>query len=925
MRFTKGRKRGCVSAIRAAAWRAIRYGWVGGLVFLLCLAAGLGYLDKFNQAGGKLSLPTSGFALRAAAFAAGHGWILPDENQLPALRGFASQVTPSFDPAELPAQIPIANDSVEEYHRYLSLSMGLIWRAFGISWKTLNLLPALLLAFSGLACYGLCRLALPRWLSVVGSLLYAGSPALLAELHDIRDFSKTPFVISTIFLMLLLVARPLSRRRYCLLSGLIGALIGLGMGFRQDCLVCLFPALLLVPFFAVAQRPRARILALAALLGGFLLVGGPMLGKMEGGSNPYHPTMMGWGTDSRLALGLDLPAYEQLSSRGDNPVYAAVVGYMERHGLPTDTGYNSPSVVRSVRDWILNAALLTPADVLIRWYAAVRWVLGNDLAHQDLICVSQPGLDKLAPIYRGVAAWLTPLRLFCAGAVLLALAARSWRLATGCAFLLLFVGGYASIAFEYRHAFHLLFVPIVLWLVLAYGLGRGAYRLWHEGPAAASRKLGPILTLRTPGARRAATFFVVAVCALWIPLAAARCYQAHRMTAFLAKRAAASLEPIATKPVSRDGWDFLEPVFPPQWQTPPESLGISSGTAIEAISSTLSWHALLPGAGLTLAASSALGSAAVCAQESQNSSRLRTDYWVAELEASPDERLMLLAYGDPDSQANLTRIATIPRCRTPEARTVRYFFPVHYTPALWPRPGAVKDRHFPVGDFRGVALTVEHAGQLQALYRVSNPSDYEFFFRVALPDVWRGEQRYHCLAKKPAKATRWFCDNSAEARYEAGRDYEADGDLARALACFRAAHVLNPAVYHYPLAVAETLMPLGRPAEALAAYEKALAAAPELGYLFDRVEEALLLSGLPGKKRMDSLLELARTYPASPWPWLLVAREYERKHAWTAALLALNRAFALGMPKGIEDIGRIRYHAERFRSEATQANAATPP
>lgn len=207
---------------------------------------------------------------RSVMLAAGRGNVNPEIDAIPGLAAFLHQETDSFDPTRIPPEFPVSQDSVEEYHRYLSYTVAGLWRIFGISWRVVEILMAVFLAVTAILAYGLFRLGMSRTLSAIGALLFAVSPPVLVMLPRMRDFSKTPFMLAVILFLGVLITRRLSARRTLVLSGLVGCVIGMGMGFRQDLLIAVPPAFLVI-LMCSFRMPGFTLKWRAANLGLFLV------------------------------------------------------------------------------------------------------------------------------------------------------------------------------------------------------------------------------------------------------------------------------------------------------------------------------------------------------------------------------------------------------------------------------------------------------------------------------------------------------------------------------------------------------------------------------------------------------------------------------------------------------------------------------
>ena len=218
----------------------------------------------------------------AVFFAAGHGLSTADVDQVPGLNEFIYGEADSFDIGNIPDDLelkPINSPVVVSHYYYLWL-VGWIWRVFGVSLDSLVLLSVLLRALCAGLLYGLFRVSLGRFSSIVGVLFVGCSPAMLHTGMSIRDFSKTPFLFTVFLILTVLVTRSLSRKHVLLLSSLLGLVVGIGMGFRQDLLICVPPVLATLLFFAQIQgenRVLIRGVAVTVLCIFFSLASYPIL------------------------------------------------------------------------------------------------------------------------------------------------------------------------------------------------------------------------------------------------------------------------------------------------------------------------------------------------------------------------------------------------------------------------------------------------------------------------------------------------------------------------------------------------------------------------------------------------------------------------------------------------------------------------
>lgn len=440
----------------------------------------------------------------AVFFAAGHGLSTADVNQVPGLPEFVYGESPSFDIDTIPEDIvlaPIASPVAVSHYYYLYL-VGWIWRIFGVSLDSLVLLSILFRVICACLLYLLFRVFLGRLGSIVGVLIVCCSTAMLHTGMSIRDFSKTPFLLGVFLLLSYLATRRSSRRRVLCLSSLLGLVIGVGMGFRQDLLISVPPVivtLLLVIRIKGENGFSARILSVF-LFFVFLSVAAYPIVKgtsAEGNQTMVHSLLLGVSPGMEAELGFGEASYELMPSVfvGDSANLAAVNVYARRKGnlesmVNTESAeyrryngdesahlfidpylmFNGKVYARFGAQLFKDMIVSFPGDFVSRAWCAVtavfkmpaqihERVLGA-LAHRP------PGwLDTLLSVqeivFRHVAKWglLYTLLLF------LLVSGKNLVLALFFTGMLAWFTGYTSILYEYRHSFYLVFIPVLSGLI----------------------------------------------------------------------------------------------------------------------------------------------------------------------------------------------------------------------------------------------------------------------------------------------------------------------------------------------------------------------------------------------------------------------------------------------------------------------------
>ncbi|MCK5861009.1 MAG: glycosyltransferase family 39 protein, partial [Candidatus Hydrogenedentes bacterium] len=256
------------------------------LVIIVALAGGLFAWHLFDALGEdvlewRFSVVLTAFP-SPVMFAAGHGMNNIDVGAIPELAAFYRTETSHFDPALIPDEykgFPLSG-SYAYMHFYLLYAIGWAWRLFGISFHSIHLLCIFLYMVMIAALYGVFRLGMGRVLSFIGTMIAAASPAYLLSCPSLRDFGKAPFILICFFILGMLLKHRHTRRPLFIYTLFYGLAAGIGYGFRQDLLVCVPAAIVVLLLFVQVEDPRPRLLRFAAsavLLFVFLVVGFPVM------------------------------------------------------------------------------------------------------------------------------------------------------------------------------------------------------------------------------------------------------------------------------------------------------------------------------------------------------------------------------------------------------------------------------------------------------------------------------------------------------------------------------------------------------------------------------------------------------------------------------------------------------------------------
>ncbi|MBN20223.1 MAG: hypothetical protein CL678_02960 [Bdellovibrionaceae bacterium] len=267
-----------------------RFEWIYPLVLgIIFLFQGVQYYQSFFSKGHWYQE----YFEPAVLIGCGHGFRLTQnkKNKEKIQSFLKSRDRVSFDCSAL--EKPLKLDSNPKYQDpwiYLMYSVGLSWKIFGVSWLGLTPLFGFLFLFYGLSVYLIFSLFFNAPYSFLFSLFYV-QPYFLEHL---RDFSKAPFTLFSLFLLLKLFFFSSKRSELRLLISLLyGVIIGLGYGFRQDFLINV-PVFLFVTFLFLNVSFWKKFFLNALMLVGFFLLAYPAISYVgDSGGCHWHVALLG--------------------------------------------------------------------------------------------------------------------------------------------------------------------------------------------------------------------------------------------------------------------------------------------------------------------------------------------------------------------------------------------------------------------------------------------------------------------------------------------------------------------------------------------------------------------------------------------------------------------------------------------------------
>jgi hypothetical protein len=644
-------------------------------------------------------VPSIGYAYRlstehfaaAAMFAEGARYFNPDAAQVPGLQDFLNEATATFELTATPpesAERPLS--WFHQKHAYLMACVSIAWRVFGVSWFVFRCVIAVMAGVLAVTAYGVLRLAAGRVLSAAVAAAFLLSPAVLTVMPNIRDFAKAPFILAACGLMFWIASRPRSVRVLFVTAAALGLLIGFGIGFRPDVIVCLPPAILALLLSASTaehtnwrRRLPHRGAALGLCIAAFLLSGAPILlaSQQENTASSAHDIICGLSTESDRFLGVAPADYERIYYFWDGFAHATGNSYARRvlgdlEPLPR----NSPGAVRGQQGYVLHTFLHFPGDLIARAYAATWRILGDGFARVEEYRANRtpygyPDSAFVNGVTRLVApvAWhLERFKLVYVIAALALLAARAPRAAWAALLLGMYFTGYACLQFHLRHYFHL--TLFTFWMMaLLLSAATSAVRRSESFPTAHTALL------------RAGLFGLAALALIAAPLHLARLAQAAQVRSTMESGWTVPLEPLPTTTVPTETW--IRHPLAHTIETPPDFVGPQV------------WE-------------------------------VQTEYVVLEIEGADAPRALRIDYQSETPFNDFSHEVRIP-AHAP-GRTVRYFIPVYqslyHSVAGEPNPTPGFDGRWGRSVFAGIALKPEHAAAFRGLYRVPDLSPFPLLY-----------------------------------------------------------------------------------------------------------------------------------------------------------------------------------------------------
>jgi hypothetical protein len=525
---------------------------------IFCAGSWLGVaaVRGFQAAGGTPYFYQSEFG-PAVMVACGRGFQGPDLRTEPALAAFLLQQSDAFDCTQLaPAVATVALTPFQRASEYLEFAVAMTWKVTGVSWSKLVILPGAFFGAVAALTYGVLRLGLSRLFALLALVPSVISTPNFMIVPQLRDYSKGPFLLAAILLMGALVMGSADRRRIVGLSGIGGAVIGIGLGFRFDLVIAVLPFVLTAAFLVPSGvTPSTRILAIAAFLAALAAATAPLLrGPSGNGSNAGHVALLGLSVDFDRPLRVEPSIYEFAGQYNDSLAFSIINSYAirvedQRRGVDLSTS----AYDRAALGYLTQLARVFPADLVTRIVSASR-TIPKYFLDSSLFAPIQVQSAFVRDLYslRGRILWrLAPLGFIAVVLATLMVGVVNVRAACLVALVIAGFAGASAVQFDERHFYYLQFIPWFAFAVLA--------RAVMDGRASLGR-------LTTRHAAQALMAGVALCLGLGAAIVLSRAYQQRSAARLFERYEAAPRTPLSI--VEQPAPDDRMLITTPQWQTP---------------------------------------------------------------------------------------------------------------------------------------------------------------------------------------------------------------------------------------------------------------------------------------------------------------------------------------------------------------------
>jgi hypothetical protein len=497
--------------------------WKADLLMVAMLAifgflSGSSAINHYIDQGKKANFNQVHFS-STVMMACGHGFNDVNTSAVPGLQDFLARKTDTFNCAGIPEGVELKKPfQWQQFYFYLLSVIAIFWKLTSISWSGLWPVYGTMLAFTLVSLYSLFRLGIGQVLAGLGIILVALSLTWLNTFPHLYYFLKAPFIFAVLAVMGHLVLRPPERWNLWLgLTFLLGAILGVSLGFRRDLMVMVPLATFVILFCRVGNPFRhfkKTVSGLAAFAAGFVIAGWPLIETLSTGSNSGHIFMLGLSSTFTSQLGIEPSFYDWGQTYHDsyNRYLINVAAWINDNVTKALHISNHDYDVAGI-SYFLEIFRHFPGDFFLRFLASVK---------------ANVNLFEIRGYNFGLFSYAVTALAF------LGLARRNlW--AAGLTFvMLLYVAGYPSLLFRSSDRFFLSFIPVfaggMIVQFLFTTLIENNFSLWNKPAHSLIFCLRESLILTS---RNQIIFLVFALVSILAPLWGLRAYQTYHLDAFL--------------------------------------------------------------------------------------------------------------------------------------------------------------------------------------------------------------------------------------------------------------------------------------------------------------------------------------------------------------------------------------------------------
>jgi len=352
----------------------------------------------------------------------------------PHWQDFVQRRIASLDCSALRGLPRVSAGPLSAIQRYLHASLSAVFWLRGPNRSVYVGYMTAMVGLTVLAAYGLFRLAVSPLIASLVTLPFIFSEQHLQNALHPAEYAKAPFFLACLLVVGAIVARDVGRRGAIAWSAAAGLLVGLGIGFKTDVLICVPIAIVAIAAFAPPSAGALRRTALVLTFAGAVLIaGGPVLkAQFFADAGSLFPVQVLGGMDRSFANWYAQPSlYDYGIWFDDTQITYRINSYNQRvNGSTNFAEFYSKELQTSATQLAVEIVRTFPADFLLRTFA-------------DIVNVLKLGRFGM------------PAAIVVVSALLLT----NLRLGLCVAFLLCSAVGYVSLIFQSKHFFHLEWVP----------------------------------------------------------------------------------------------------------------------------------------------------------------------------------------------------------------------------------------------------------------------------------------------------------------------------------------------------------------------------------------------------------------------------------------------------------------------------------